>query len=55
LGAGVLGFRFSVPVNWIRVGFRDVSQDFVGGRVLGSFAVFGRDADEVSDGESGSD
>jgi hypothetical protein len=49
----VLGLRFSVPVNWIRVGFRDVSEDFVGGRVLSAFAVFGRDANEVSAGESG--
>jgi hypothetical protein len=46
----VLGLRFSVPVNWIRVGFRDVSEDFVGGRVLGAVAVFGRDADEVPAG-----
>jgi hypothetical protein len=47
--------RFSVPVNWFGVGFRDVSEGFVGGRVLGTLAVFGRDADEVFDGESGAD
>ena len=48
-------WRFAVPVNCTRVGFRDVSEGFVSGRVLGSIAVFGRYADEVPDGESGAD
>lgn len=55
MSLGVLGSRFSVPVNLGCVRSRDVSKGFVGRGLLGAFAVFGRDADEVSDGESGVD